>query len=74
MLKNILNLEDAQELLDHEKKIINGGISKGCKCQFWEGSSLENCMATKSEGHDYYFSAGICKAYFCGSYVPPSPY
>ena len=74
MLKDILNLEGAQKLSNIEQKAISGGIPKGCNYQFWEGSSLENCMTTRSEGYDYSFSLGICKAYFCGPYVPPSPY
>lgn len=74
MLKNILDLDGAQELSGREQKSINGGIPVGCKYQTWQGSSLENCKATKSEGYNYSYSSGICKAYFCGPNIPPPPY
>lgn len=74
MLKNILNLEGAQLITRVEQKKINGGIPAGCQYQSWEGTSLANCKATRSEGYNYSYSLGICKAYFCGPYVPPPPY
>ncbi|WP_136667722.1 hypothetical protein [Flavobacterium sp. H122] len=74
MLKNILNMKGAQKLSVSEQKEVNGGIPAGCAYQTWEGSSLENCKTTRSGGYNYSYSLGICKAYFCGPYLPPPPY
>ena len=74
MLKNILNLEGAQELSGKEQKKINGGIPVGCRYQTWPGANLADCKATNSGGYNYSFSNGTCKAYFCEPILPPSPY
>ncbi|MFC7774526.1 hypothetical protein [Flavobacterium sp. GCM10027622] len=74
MLKNIVNLIGVQELSASEQKAIIGGIPAGCRYQTWPGTSLANCMATKSEGYNYTYSNGTCKAYFCGPIIPPPPY
>lgn len=67
MLKNILNLDGAQELSNGEQKAINGGIPIGCAFQYWTGTSLTNCKTTNPGGYSYYYSNGNCRAYFCGS-------
>lgn len=74
MLEIILNLKGAQQLTNKEQKEINGGIPTGCQYQTWEGTSLGNCKASRTEGYNYTFSYGICKAYFCGPILPPPPY
>lgn len=74
MLKSILKLEGAQEISVVEQKKINGGIPAGCQYQTWQGTSLANCKATRSEGYNYSYSLGVCKAYFCGPILPPGPY
>ena len=73
MLKNILNLEGAQELSNKEQKTINGGIPVGCRYQTWPGTSLTDCK-TNVGGYNYSYSAGTCKAYFCGPILPPGPF
>ena len=73
MLKNILNLDGAHELSNQEQKTINGGIPVGCKYETWAGTSLANCKATRTEGYNYSYSSGTCKAFFCGPSTPPLP-
>ncbi|SEQ16944.1 hypothetical protein [Flavobacterium urocaniciphilum] len=68
MLKNILNVNGAQELSKKEQKEINGGIPAGCTYQTWSGTSLTNCKSTRPGGGNYSYSNGTCKAYFC---TPP---
>ena len=65
MLKNILNLDGAQELSNNEQKAINGGIPVDCYYQNWSGTSLTNCKATRPGGYNYSYSSGKCRAYFC---------
>ncbi len=68
MLKNILNLDGAQQLSSNEQKEINGGIPVNCYYQTWSGTSLTNCKSNKPGGYNYSYTSGTCRAYFC---APP---
>jgi len=41
MLKNILNLEGAQQLSKKEQKSINGGLPRGCKRDWIDVNDVE---------------------------------
>ena len=58
MLKNILNLDGAQELSNGEQKAINGGIPQGCK-QAWLNPDGTTC------GPGYYLLRRGTSAYCC---------
>lgn len=58
MLKNILDLNGAQELTSNEQKTINGGIPQGCK-QAWLNEDGTTC------GPGYYLLVRAGKAYCC---------
>ena len=58
MLKNILNLEGAQQLSNKEQKQINGGIPYGCK-QAWLNEDGTSC------GQGYYLLVTSGRAYCC---------
>ncbi|MEM0576073.1 hypothetical protein [Flavobacterium polysaccharolyticum] len=70
MLKNILNLEGAQQLSNNEQKEINGGIPSGCAYQTWSGGSLANCKVTNPGGFNYSYMSGTCRAFFCSPVDP----
>jgi hypothetical protein len=59
MLKNILNLDGAQELNNNEQKKINGGIPQGCKRAILDPDIPTAC------GPGYYLLVRSGVAYCC---------
>ncbi len=61
MLKNILNLNGAQEISKNEQKSINGGITKQCADAVANGCVLNitsaNCFA---QGGVYFSTCKCC--------------
>lgn len=69
MLKNILNLDGAQQLSKNEQKEINGGVPEGCAYQTWGlggPATIPLCQSSNPEGYNYHVVNGtFCRAYFC---------
>lgn len=61
MLKNILNLEGAQQLSNNEQRKINGGIPVGCTLFIYTGWTQADCIA---EG-GIFTSTGRCRLLVC---------
>ena len=61
MLKNILNLNGAQQLNQKEQKNINGGIPANCTLYIYTGMTPADCIA---EG-GVYTSTGKCRILEC---------
>jgi len=70
MLKNILNLEGAQQLSNNEQKKINGGIPQGCYFITFPGTSLSNCRVDYPNA-SYNSTTHMCKALICEPILTP---
>lgn len=65
MLKNILNLEGAQQLSKNEQKEINGGIPVGCRLVITTGVPRNVCITS---GGTFYNNT--CRVLVCSPEDP----
>jgi len=64
MLKNILNLEGAQQLSKSEQRKVKAGIPAGCNLLIFPGNSLAECRIDYPNA-TYNATTHMCRALVC---------
>ena len=64
MLKNILNLDGAQQLSKNEQKKVKAGIPVGCYFISFPGTSLADCRVEYPNA-SYNATSHMCRALVC---------